>query len=147
MRKKLGIGRKIISLAASLVLTVGAVTLSAPQAVQAASGGHHGIQLDCEDKTFLGMKPWYHGLCGHEVEISEFISTIFTNVISILLNVVGMVSIAFVIYAGILMMTAQGNSGRMASARDTLIKALAGLIIALFANGIITLIQNRAGIK
>ena len=55
---------------------------------------------------------------------------------------IGLIFMMLVIYAGIQWMTAQGNTSQVSKAKDTLVKAIVGLVIIMAAYGITFLIVN-----
>lgn len=66
-------------------------------------------------------------------------------VVDILLRFAGLVAIGFIIYGGIQYVLSQGQPDRTKAAQDTIINALAGLVIAIAGAGIISFIGNRLG--
>ncbi len=71
-----------------------------------------------------------------------------TNIITVAVNllslIVGIASIIVVIYAGFKYITSAGESGRVANAKNTLIYALVGLVIASLAQFLIHFVLNQA---
>ena len=55
---------------------------------------------------------------------------------------VGLIFMGLILYAGIQWMTAQGNTSQVSKAKDTLIKAIVGLVIIMAAYGITFLVVN-----
>lgn len=120
--------------------------------------------------SFFGLEPWWKYL-GHKAvahqdssgktyytcEIKEkssdllgknsFILLIVLAVIDDLLRVAGLVAVVFVIIGGFKFITAQGEPEQAASARETLMFALVGLVIALLAVVIVSLIGSSLGPK
>ncbi len=120
------------------------------------AAGPVALAADCtNEKTFLGIKPWYHGLCsndGKRVEIGQGANDLTTdiwhlvlNVISIGITIAGYVAVALVIWGGIKYMLASGDSSKLTGAKSTIQNALIGLLIALAANAIVTFIADRLG--
>jgi uncharacterized membrane protein YphA (DoxX/SURF4 family) len=64
-------------------------------------------------------------------------------VIEILLRLAAIVAVGYTLYGGFLYMTSQGESGKTAQAKDTIIDALAGLVIAVMAAVVIGFIAGR----
>ncbi len=98
------------------------------------------------EQSLLGIRPWYHGLCNDEgtgVEITnpgKDAVVIVLNVIGIALGVASYVAVGFVIWGGIRYVIANGDSGKLSSAKATIQNALIGLLIALSAVAIVTFI-------
>ena len=113
---------------------------------------------DCE-KPFLTFNPWYTGVVKgsdcqfkkigvsgssepYEIELSTFIWAIILNVLSILFGIVGYLAIGFLIFGGYLYVMARGDSSRIAKGKNTVIRAIIGLIICILASLISSLIVN-----
>lgn len=109
----------------------------------------------CDD-TFLTFRPWYYGLVNEpdcefkkisvdgtgEIELTAFIWAIILNALSILFGAVGYLAIGFLIYGGYLYVMARGDSGRIAKGKNTVIRAIIGLVICILASLISSLIVN-----
>jgi TRAP-type C4-dicarboxylate transport system permease small subunit len=67
------------------------------------------------------------------------------GVIDILLRLVGLVAFGYVIYGGFLYLTSQGEPDRTKAALGTLLNAVIGIVIAMFAAAIVSFIGNRLG--
>lgn len=70
-------------------------------------------------------------------------SGIVKPVIEILLYVAGIVSVIVVIIAGIMMATSQGDPSKFATAQKALLYAIIGLVIAVFALGIVQYVYGK----
>lgn len=73
------------------------------------------------------------------------LNTLLSTVISILSIVVGAAAIIMIIIGGFKYITSQGDSSSTASARNTVLYALVGLLVAIFAQAMVHLVLNRAG--
>lgn len=62
---------------------------------------------------------------------------IVTNVINIMLFIVGLLAVVMIIYAGIRYTTAHGDKNQVESAKNTMIQAIVGLIIAIIAYALV----------
>jgi len=89
--------------------------------------------------TIIHIKPWYSGLCkagSNDVEITKIpgdIIVLALNVLSIAIQLAGYAAVGFVIWGGIKYMLANGEPGKIASAKTTIINAMIGLLIVLIA--------------
>ena len=102
---------------------------------------------------FLTFPTWYRGLTsgadctikspGEVGGLSNFIWKIALNILEILLQVVGYVSAAFIIYGGFLYLTSTGDPGKAAAARKTILNAIVGLVISFFSVAIVSLISGN----
>lgn len=133
-------------LAAILFVTTtgGAVmTVAMPQPTYAA----------CADRL-LTFPTWYRGIGtstadGCEIKsptaaggIQKFIWTIGLNVIEVMLQLVGYISVGFIITGGFKYMTSSGSSDGMAKARTTILNAVIGLGISLFSVAIVNVVAG-----
>ena len=66
-----------------------------------------------------------------------------TVIINILLYVVGIVAVGFIIYGGIKYATSAGDTAKVTSAKNTLMYAIIGLIVAILAYAIANFVIDR----
>lgn len=103
------------------------------------------------DARFITIPAWYNGLkmdkdCGikgpgsGEGDLQKFIWKIALNVINIMFQLVGYISVGFVIFGGFKFMISQGTSDGAAKARQTITRAVIGLVISILAVSIVTLV-------
>lgn len=140
----------------SLLLMVSIVGVFNFQTVYAADSGSEG---GCKN-SFLGLPRWYDylvldGDCtvvGPSVtkedgttrlDMSKVITRVALAVIDILMRVGGMVAFGFIVFSGFKFTLSQGNADQEKAARETAINALIGMVITIFAIGIVTFIGNR----
>lgn len=74
------------------------------------------------------------------------LSTTVGNIVYMIFGVLGVVFLLLIIYAGILWMTAQGDSKKVQKAKDILIQSTIGLTIALMAMAISYFVFVRIGL-
>ncbi len=65
---------------------------------------------------------------------------VLTTVINVILAVVGFVAVVMIILGGISMITSQGDTGKVAKGRLTIIYGVVGLVIALLAFAIVNFV-------
>lgn len=65
------------------------------------------------------------------------------TIISVVLAIVGAIAVFVVVYAGIQMVISAGNSEKVATARKTLLAALAGLVIIFSAQIIVNFVWDK----
>ncbi len=75
---------------------------------------------------------------------SSSIDSILSTVISILSVIVGIVAIIMIIVGGLKFITSGGEASKTAAARNTIIYALVGLVVAIAAQLIVHFVLNRA---
>ncbi len=63
-------------------------------------------------------------------------------VLSVIFSFMGLIFLILTIYAGVNWMTAQGNTSQIDKAKNTIVKAIVGLIICLSAYGITYFVMN-----
>lgn len=72
------------------------------------------------------------------------IGTISKKVVTIFSEIVGFVSVIFIVYGGFRYITSGGDSGKVGNAKNTIIYALVGLIIVALAQTIIHFVLNTS---
>lgn len=117
----------------------------------------------CNAKSgFLGFPTWYKYLDVQQDENGCHIITkspttdsvdsgviikIMLAVVDILLYVSGIAAVVFVVYGGFLFVVSQGEPGKLASARKTILNAVIGLIIVLLATPLVRFLANFLSTK
>lgn len=116
------------------------LTLATPRTTYAA----------CNDRL-LTFPAWFKGLTKDNCDIKspsdaggiqKFIWTIGLNIIEFLLQLVGYVSVGYIIFGGYKFMTSTGTSDGIAKARQTILNAVIGLIISIFSVGLVNIIAG-----
>ena len=74
---------------------------------------------------------------GTPANLFEGEDSIFTTVVNILLFIIGAVSVVMLIYGGIRYTTSAGNAASVTAAKNTIMYAIIGLIIAFLAFAIV----------
>ena len=69
--------------------------------------------------------------------------TLMGNVVNLLLIIAGIISVIMIIVGGIRYTTSAGDAGQTKSARDTVIYAVAGLVIAIMSFAIVNFVLAR----
>lgn len=115
--------RMFAGVIAAVILALSAMVAFAPQVSAAHNEVHRGCELT--------------GTCaGGESDITSVITT----VVDILSLIVGAVSVIMIIIGGLRYITSGGDSGNVASAKNTIIYAIVGLVIVLFAQIIVNFV-------
>ena len=76
-----------------------------------------------------------------ETEMEQLTQTI-SNLVGILLGLVGTVGVGFFIYGAYLYLTASGAPHQMERGKSAMMTALAGIILAMVAYGVVELVIN-----
>ncbi len=143
--------QKFLGFLGTILIAGAAIVMAVPTPVMATPGDGN-----CNKPNFLGMKPWYAGLCDSndeirkpngETELIRFVWTIALNVLVDLLVVVGYLALGFVIYGGFQYMTSQGDPGRAARGQKTLTSAIIGTIIAMVSSVAVNTVRVILGIN
>ena len=81
---------------------------------------------------------------GDDQTITNFDGTdgLFKKVTNILLYIIGAVSVIMIVYGGVRYVISGGESGAVTNAKNTILYAVVGLIIALLAYAIINFVLN-----
>lgn len=109
---------------------------------QACSPGSGGLQI---------VPTWYKylpsqnigGKCTPMVTVPDSIVPIALAVVEILLRIAGMVAVLYIIYGGYLYILSAGDTDKAAAGRTTIINALVGLMLAMFATAIVNLVGRN----
>lgn len=68
-----------------------------------------------------------------------------TSIINYFLGILGLIAVAFLIYAGVLMVTAGGDEGQIEKARKIITYAVIGIVIILLSWTIVTFVTSALG--
>jgi hypothetical protein len=79
----------------------------------------------------------FNGLCNYS---ANKIGSLLSSIVTILLVVAAIISLFFLIFGGIKWITSGGDKSKVESARNTIIASIIGLVVALLAFFIITII-------
>lgn len=107
----------------------------------------------CNSTGFFGFPTWYKYLkyddSSGNCEIVNFdvsqIPLIVLALVEIALRIAALVAVGYIIYGGVQFITGQGEADKSKKARQTIINALIGLVIALLSVGVVTFIGTRIG--
>ena len=123
------------------------------------SGGSGSMASQCS-KSFFGLKPWFYYLDDSmfnksTCQIENFsllgdgngkpsnLPAVILVIVDNLSRVAALVAVAYVVIGGIKYTTSNGEPESTKNAKDTIINALIGLVIAIIAAGIVSFIGNK----
>jgi TRAP-type C4-dicarboxylate transport system permease small subunit len=115
------------------------LTVATPQTAFAAA--------NC-DAYLLTFPAWYNGLtdanCNIQgpTDLPNFIWKIALNLLEICLQLVGYISVGFIIKGGFKYMTSAGSPDGISKARTTILNAVIGLGISIFSVAIVNLVAR-----
>ena len=72
----------------------------------------------------------------------ENLTQTISNLVGILLGVVGVIGVGFFIYGAYLYLTASGAPHQMERGKSAMMTALAGVVLAMVAYGVVELVMN-----
>ena len=72
----------------------------------------------------------------------EELTQTISNLVGILLGIVGVVGVGFFIYGAYLYLTASGAPNQMERGKSAMMTALAGIVLAMVAYGVVELVMN-----
>ncbi len=107
--------------------------------------------VECNKPGIEIVPTWYKyvdqkavdGQCELQFNFPSDISLVLLAVIEILLRVAALAAVAFIIYAGFMYMTSQGEPDRAKNAQQSLLNAVIGLVIALLSTGLVAFIGGQ----
>lgn len=93
--------------------------------------------------------PWesFPGCIEKGAATFKCIQPLFTNVITALFSLAGVVALFLIIYSGIKFITSTGDPKQVEGARKTLTYAVIGLLVILFSFFIVNVISGITGVK
>lgn len=99
--------------------------------------------------SMLGLRPWYYDLCDKddtskiatppkgEGELAKFVWKIALNILFDISLVIGYLALAMIVFGGYQYISSQGDPGKMAKGKKTLMSAVIGTTVALSASVVI----------
>lgn len=85
-----------------------------------------------------------NGTCSDQTQGgTDSINKLITNIVNIFSVIVGVVAVIMIIVGGFRYITSGGDSNNISSAKNTIIYAIIGLVIVVFAQFIVQFVLNR----
>lgn len=133
------IKKKVTSIVAAFIFAFAALAL--PVAVPAAS-----VSAACADDTYT-IENGVNCAQGEGTPAQLFggEGSIFTVVVNVLLFIIGAICVIMLIWGGIRYTTSAGNSANVTAAKNTIMYAIIGLIIAFLAFAIVNWVLVSVG--
>lgn len=117
------------------------------QPAPAATGG------GCQTGSFFGLPTWYKYLtldstnCDpiilSSADLPKSVALIALAVLEMLLTLAGVIAVFMVVMGGFKYVTSQGEPDKIANAKDTLLNAVTGAMIAILASQIVSYIAQK----
>jgi hypothetical protein len=120
--------------------------VDAPQGSKASTSGATtstdsvGKKAACEGAIAAGVAD----TCGDSKASKDSFKALIGTVINILSVIVGAVSVIMIIIGGFRYVVSNGDSGALGGAKNTILYAIVGLVIVLFAQVIVAFVIDRA---
>ena len=93
-----------------------------------------------------GMQAGANAARGSEQPVNLFgNSGIFTSITNILLFVIGAIAVIMIIIGGLRYVTSGGNSASISAAKNTILYAIIGIVVALLAYAVINFVIGSFG--
>ncbi len=103
-----------------------------------------GAPLAVEATTTSNIKDGVGGVGGNDPgNQGSQVTVVIKNVINILLFLIGMIAVIMIVIAGLRFVTANGDSNTISSARNTVLYAVVGIIVAVAAYAIVNFILDQ----
>ncbi len=80
---------------------------------------------------------------GDDTDAEKSVNDIIETIVNVLTTVVGILAVIFIIVGGFRYITSGGDSGKVSSARNTIVYALIGLIIVALAQIIVRFVLSK----
>lgn len=100
----------------------------------------------CSER-FLNIPTWSEGLLDDKCNVKNpnefpdglnaFVVKIITNITQILLSLIGYLAVGFVLYGSFILLTSSGRSEAVAKGRQTIVRALIGVVIGIGGSAIV----------
>ena len=135
--------RKIQTIFVSLVAALGIAlsSLALPAGAVGIFGGCTGGVAPSAPTGNPDAQTSANTLCGATAKDSA--PDIIKNVINLILIVLGMVAVIMIIIGGIRYTTSNGDSSNVKAAKDTILYAVVGLVVAIMSYAIVNFVLGR----
>ena len=117
------------------ILTVGMLMVGLLGVLTPAVSAANGINICSGNENSIYCKNKNTG----ETQVNGIIKTI----VEVLLTAVGAISIIMIVIGGIMFALSSGDAQKAAKARNTVLYAVVGLAVSLFASAIVNFVFNR----
>jgi hypothetical protein len=130
------IRRKVIALAAVFLIV-------APFAVPAVAGAQATINNCLSQGSNLSVNAGGNCQAATTATGATKINTLITDVVNIFSGIVGVISVIMIIVGGFQYITSGGDTGKVSTAKNTIIYAVVGLVVVAFSQFIVQFVLNK----
>ena len=118
------------------ILTVGMLMIGLLGVFTPAVSAANGINI-CSDGNENSV------YCQNKDKGKDQVNGIIKTIVEVLLTAVGAISIIMIVIGGIMFALSSGDAQKAAKARNTVLYAVVGLAVSLFASAIVNFVFNR----
>ncbi len=136
------VGGTIVTAVSPAASTYAATTCSSAKGFLTFPVWYRGLNPSASDCSIIDPNKLYPITGGNSYGLSHFIWQIVLNIMDMALQLVGYVSVGFILYGGFTMIISSGAPDVMAKGRKTILDAIIGLIISIASVGIINLVMG-----
>lgn len=128
--------KRIRTILTSMMLVFGASSMIAASAVPAFAA----VDPQAEICKGTGGTGGAGGCSGNTTGNTGDLKTIFTTIVNILLFIIGAVAVIMIIVGAFRFVTSAGNSSSVTAAKNTILYAVVGLVVAILAFAIVNFV-------
>lgn len=136
--------KKIFTMSAGIALLL-APAVALPVSVYAANGtgGGTNIQNCVSNGSDLQVDTGTTCTAATTSNGTNNINNLITDIVNVFSAVVGIISVIMIIFGGFQYITSGGDSGKVSTAKTTIIYAIVGLVVVAFAQFIVQFVLNK----
>lgn len=137
-----------------LIILALSITFALPTAAGNGPRPIHESATDPEQHQRTESNPTYNPLsdacqlnpeadiCKASASNSKDLSTVVKEIITMISWIVGVLAVIMIIYAGFVMVTSSGDSGKIATAKNIILYSVVGIIVSIFAWAIVSFVVS-----
>ena len=114
-------------------VAVAASTIFVSSAVVATGGV-------CPRGTLRAGQPYTNSIAECNIENDTSLMDTVKTIINVIIGLIGLASVAFIIYGGFQYITSAGDAGKVKKAKDTILYGIIGLVVAILAFAIVNFV-------
>lgn len=122
-----------IKMIASAIATVMASTFLMTSTVAAAGG-------ICPNGTLRAGNSYTNSIAECNIENDTSLMDTVKTIINVIIGLIGLASVAFIIYGGFQYITSAGDAAKVKRAKDTILYSVIGLVVAILAFAIVNFV-------
>lgn len=111
--------------------------------MQAAPASAQGIKSNLCEGASLSLESGSGTSCQANAGAENRVNRLITSIVNIISVIVGIIAVIMIIIGGLKFITSGGDSGKVSSAKSTILYALVGLIIVALAQFIVRFVLGK----